>query len=104
MFQGVLYKKLITWKDLKIDPDEWASPAEVDILKSFTTLEEELGYLPTQHNYEPVTFETHAYFSVDYQSDVSGSTNMLAAMVKHYNEMERLINRNYVITEEHGED
>ena len=47
VFQGVLYKKLITWKDLKIDPDEWASPAEVDILKSFTTLEEDLGYLPT---------------------------------------------------------
>lgn len=81
-------------------------------MKSFQTLEEKHHYLPTQHFYEPISFETHAYFSFDWdtsqkdgKSDVSGSTSMLESMVKHYNEMERLIIRNYVVTPEvEGQD
>lgn len=100
VFHGILYKKLITWKDLRIDPPEHADQAVVDTLRSFQTLEEDMGYLPTQHIYDPVTFETHAYFSFDYLNDVSGSTAMLESMVKHYNELERLINKNFIITPE----
>lgn len=63
IFHAIMYKKLITWKDLQIDPDEYATQAEVDTLKLFSSVEEQLSYLPTRMEYNTVTFEAPAYFS-----------------------------------------
>ena len=85
---------------MQIDPDEYATQVEVDTLKLFSHIEENLKYLPTMKEYNPVTFDAPAYFSIDYTNESSESSATLWAMTKHFIEMEQLINRNYVIKPE----
>ena len=65
IFHGCLYRKLVAWKDLGIHIGDYGNQVEVDTLAMHNNLKEELHYLPTKMEYQPVAFEGSGSFSYD---------------------------------------
>ena len=101
IFKGTLYRKLVTWKDLDIHIGDYAPIVECDTLKLLENLEEQLRYLPTKLEYEPITFDDQGSFSYETSGDEEiESTKILSATVKHFIDMEQLIHQNYLMSSE----
>lgn len=63
LFKGSLYKKLVVWKDLGIQLDEYQSPSVVNQVHLINKYQEEEGYIPTKLKFEEITLETVGFFS-----------------------------------------
>ena len=48
VFEGSLYRKLVIWNDLSIQPDEYSHKKVVDCIKKINDYQEELSYMPTK--------------------------------------------------------
>ena len=63
IFESSLYRKLVIWNDLNIQPDEYCPKKVVDGLHKINRFQEDLGYLPTKLEYEEINLETPGFFS-----------------------------------------
>lgn len=99
IFHGCLYRKLATWKDLNIFIGEFAGQVEVDTLNKLQELEETLQYLPTKMEYKPVQFEGSGSFDYSSGSQVNEaeSSTILSNTVKHFLDMDQLIQKNFLM-------
>jgi len=101
IFHSSLYRKLVIWNDLSIQPDEWCHKKVVDCIEQINRYQEELNYMPTKLEFEDVDLEKPGYFSFDQSVGASAdSTDTLDATIQSFIEMENLIKKNFMMAPE----
>lgn len=82
IFQSSLYRKLIIWTDLNIQPDEWCHQKVVECINKINDFQETLKYKPTMLQFEEVALDQPGYFSYSESGAANcESTDTLDAMI-----------------------
>ena len=101
IFYSSLYRKLVIWNDLSIQPDEYCHAKVVDCINQINRYQDELNYMPTKLAFEEVNLDTPGYFNFNESAEVqSDSTDTLDALVASLIEMENLIKKNFMMAPE----
>lgn len=101
IFQSSLYRKLIIWTDLNIQPDEWCHQKVVECINQINDFQETLNYKPTMLQFEEVALDLPGYFSFSESGAANcESTDTLDAMIQSFVEMENLIKKNFLMQSE----
>ena len=98
-----MYRKLLIWHDLNINPGEYCKRKVVDCIKIMNDFQEKLNFKPTKLQFRHMTFETPGYFSYDNGQGSCESTETLDALVENVVEMEQLIEKNFLMSIESPE-
>lgn len=96
-----MHKKLVIWLDLNIQNDEYAHAKIVEAMKKINELQERYSYLPTKLEFQHCTLEDQGSYHLSTQ--FKGVTEQIAymeALTLGINDMERLIKKNFKLSEE----
>ena len=101
VFEVSLYRKLVIWNDLNIQPDEYCPQKVVDRLNQINNFQETLGYVPTRLEFEEINLDTPGFFSfLENTGNIAESTDTLDAQTGSLIEMENLIKKNFMMPPE----
>ena len=95
IFHSSLYRKLVIWSDLNIQPDEYSHQKVVGCITQINAFQEDLGYKPTKLGFEEVYLDMAAYFSFNESS--CESTDTMDASILAFVDMENLIKKNFMM-------
>ena len=99
IFHSSLYRKLIIWSDLNIQPDEYSHQKVVECINQINEFQEKLNYKPTKLEFQEVHLEMPGYFSFQENAHCE-STDTLDACIFAFLDMENLIKKNFMMKAE----
>jgi hypothetical protein len=98
-----LYRKLLVWDDLNIHPGKYSSQTIVECCEIQIDFQEKLGYKPTTMQFEKVSLDQQGYFSPESEGKSCESTDTLKSFVKSFIDMEELIKKNFLMSQNNPE-
>lgn len=105
VFSALLYRKILIWKDLNIQSEDFVDDKVVTITNLMDSLQSELGYIPTKAILEEVKLDTPGFYTVtsDGEKRFSETLQLLHAFTLAFFEMENLIKTNFKLSSEKRE-
>lgn len=101
IYKATVYRKLVVWKDLNIQLEEYQSYTVVEKVKQMNKFIETEGYIPIQLPFEEINLDTPGFFSFSEQSgNNADSTEYLDQTIGSLIEMENLIKKNFMMQPE----
>lgn len=100
---GILYRKCIIWADLNITSDGkegedvYGHQKVVEIFEKISQYKQDYNYLPGKLTYDPITDSSPGVYTSDGELDTALS---LQAMILNIVEMEHLIKKSFLFSEE----
>ena len=95
----MLYSKIVIWIDLNITSDKYEAEKVVSLYKMINETKSKNNYIPTKLAYEPITDEYSGYY-MQGPSASSETAHSAIAMLEGYSEMEELVKKSFLYTED----
>lgn len=97
---ALLYRKILLWKDLNIQSEDFVDSKVVEINNQMEELEKNMGYIPTKAILEDLKLDTPGVYTVSSEGDkrFSESIENLHALTLSFFEMENLIKKNFKLS------
>ena len=97
---ALLYRKILLWKDLNIQSEDFVDSKVVEIINQMDELEKVMGIIPTKLILEEVKLDSVGVYSISSEGDkkYSESIENLHALTVSFFEMENLIKKNFKLS------
>ena len=97
---ALLYRKILLWRDLNIQSEDFVDSKVVEIINQMDELEKNMGIIPTKLILEEVKFDSQGVYTITSDGDrkYSESIENLHALTVSFFEMENIIKKNFKLS------